>query len=387
MLIGIPKEITPGENRIAAIPQTVMKYIDLGFEVAVEASAGEGVFISDGEYELAGAKLFSDPEKLYAESDVILKIKPPDFNKRIERHEVNMMRNKSVLIARFQSASAHICYSLQQLCSKDITVFNMDGIPRIPRTLKMDVSYSMGIITGYKAVLMAINQMPKFAPMIETAMGSIPPARFLIIGAGVVGRQAIITAKHFGGVVTVIDTQKSACDEAKRLGAKAIEFNFSRNLAVDIGEDTRSLGKKWLEIEHRIICPQIEDADVVILSACEPNKTAPMLVTEQMILSMKPGSVIVDIAVNQGGNCEVTEPGKMVQRTGVYVCGIQDIPQRMVAHASLLYANNMFYYVKNLFKNGPGRIDFKDEIVKSSLVIYPEALPFEDTRKARQQVS
>ncbi|MFZ2634257.1 MAG: NAD(P)(+) transhydrogenase (Re/Si-specific) subunit alpha [Desulfosalsimonadaceae bacterium] len=386
MLIGIPKEITPGENRVAAIPETVMKFIDLGFDVAVEASAGEGVFISDGEYELAGAKLFSDSERLYAQSDVIIKIKPPDFNKRFERHEVNMLRKKSILIAHFQSESADNRYMLQQYRKKNITVLNMDGVPRISRTLKMDVSYSMGIITGYKAVLMAINRMQKFAPMIEMAMGSIPPAQFLIIGAGVVGRQAIVTAKHFGGVVTVIDIQKSACNEAKRLGAKALEFNFPRYPAVNISGNINFLTEKWLEIEHRFISPHIEDADVVILSAHVPHETAPMLVTEQMVSTMKSGSVIVDIAINQGGNCEVTEPGKIIQQTGVYIFGAGDIPQKMATHASLLYANNMYYYVKHLFKNGPRKIDFNDEIIKSSLVNHHAAIHFEGIPKARRKI-
>ena len=382
MLIGIPKEILSEEKRVAAIPRTVGKYIDLGFDVAVESSAGEGIFISDDEYEFAGAKLFSDAESLFAESDVILKVKQPVFNERIEKHEVNMLRNDSVLICFLHPAAPGNHEMIRQVRDKNITTFTMDGIPRFSRAQRMDALSSMSTVTGYKAVLMAANQMPKFVPMIGTAIGTVKPAQFLIVGAGVVGLQAIATAKRLGGVVKALDIRKNACIEADSIGAKVVEFDIPQELAVGQGGYAKSLENEWLEVEQSIIGPHLEEADVVILSALVPGEMAPILVTEQMVATMTPGSVIMDISVDQGGNCEVTERGRFIQKLGVNVCGIQNIPGRMAVHASWLYANNMYYYVENLFKNGVGEFDLKDEIVKSSLVTHKSTIHHEGTLKA-----
>ncbi len=199
-------------------------------------------------------------------------------------------------------------------------------------------------------------------------MGKIKAADFLIIGAGSVGRQAIVTAQKLGGVVKAIDIRESACTEAKSIGAEVVEFYVPQEYAAENDGHPKQLEDEWLEIEQDIIRPHLEDADVVILSAHLPGGIAPILVTEQIISTMKPGSVIVDISVDQGGNCEVTEPGRIIQRLGVYIFGIQNIPGMMAIHASQLYANNIFYFVKHLFKNAPGKFDMQDEIVRSALV-------------------
>jgi len=367
-LIGIPKEILAEEKRVAAIPRTVGKYIDLGFDVAIESSAGEGIFISDDEYEFAGAKLFPDVESLFAESDVILKVNPPVFNERLEKHEVNMLRNESILITFLHPAAPENHDVIKRLRDKNITAFTMDGVPRISRAQRMDALYSMGAVTGYKAVIMAANQMPRFVPMIGTANGTIKPAQFLIIGAGAVGLQAIATAKGLGGVVKALDIRESACIEANSIGAEVVEFYVPQEFTAENDGHTRPLEDEWLEIEQSIISPHLEDADAVILSAHLPHQIAPILVTEQMISTMKPGSVIMDISVDQGGNCEVSEPGRIIQRLGVYVFGIQNIPGMMAIDASWLYSENICHFVENLFKNSVGKIDLKDEIAKNSLV-------------------
>ncbi len=368
MLIGIPKEILAKEKRVAAIPRTVGKYIDLGFDVGIESSAGEGIFISDDEYEFAGAKLFPDAETLFAESDLILKVNQPVFSERTGIHEVNMLRNNSMLIAFFHPAASENLEMLRRLLDKNVTAFTMTHIPRISCAQKMDALSSMSAVTGYKAIIMAANQMPRFIPMIGTANGKIKPAQFLVIGTGSVGLQAIATAKQLGGVVKALDSRKSACIEAKSIGAEVIDFYVPHEVTAENGCHARSLEDEWLEIEQSIISPHLEDADVVILSAHVPGEVAPIRTTEQMIFTMRPGSVIMDIAVNQGGNCEVTEPGQIIQRLGVYVCGIQNIPGMMAMDASSLYAENIYYFVENLFKSGVGKIDLKDEIVKSCLV-------------------
>ncbi len=384
MLIGIPKEILSEEKRVAATPETVRKYIDLGFDVVVEASAGEGVLNSDDAYKLAGATILSDTQRLFAEADVILKVKQPVFNEQLDEHEVNMLRDGSVLITFLHPAAPESHQIVKRLRDKNITALTMDGIPRISRAQRMDALSSMSTVTGYKSVIMAANQLPTFIPMIGTAIGTIKPATFLVVGAGVVGLQAIATAKRLGGVVKAMDIRQDACTQADSLGAKVVEFEIPQELAVGSGGYAKALEAEWLEIEQRLIAPHLEKTDVVILSALVPGEVAPILVTEEMVANMKPGAVIMDVSIDQGGNCAVTQAGRFVQHLGVNVCGIQNIPGRMAVHASWLYANNMYYYVENLFKNGPGEPDLNDEIVKSSLVTHRETIHHQGTLKAMQ---
>jgi len=382
MQIGIPKEILHEEKRVAATPETVTKYIDMGFSVAVESSAGIGIGKSDQEYEGAGAVVTSDTETLFAESDIILKVKQPVYNETVEKHEANMLRDGSTLIT-FLHPAAHGNHDMvKKLRDKNITALTMDGIPRISRAQRMDALSSMSTVTGYKSVLMAANHMPKFIPMIGTAIGTVKPANIFVVGAGVVGLQAIATAKRLGGVVKAIDIRKEACAEAKSLGSKVAEFDIPQELAVGNGGYAQSLEDEWIEIERNIIKPYLEEADIVILSALVPGEVAPILITEEMIRTMKHDAVIMDISIDQGGNCEETEPGSFVQKDGIHICGIQNIPGRMAVHASWLYANNMYYYVENLFKNGLDALDFDDEIVKSSLVTHQSKIHHEGTLKA-----
>ncbi len=381
MQIGIPKEILADEKRVAATPETVRRYVDMGFDVAVEASAGEGIQISDDFYHSAGAQI-SNTETLFAESEIVLKVEQPVFNEKVEKHEVNMLKDNSILITFLHPAAPENHDMIKRLRDKIITAFTMDGIPRISRAQRMDALSSMSAVTGYKAVIMAANQLSKFIPMIGTAIGIIKPSQFLIVGAGIVGLQAIATAKRLGGIVNSLDIRKNACVEADSLGAKLVDFDIPQDLAVGSGGYANSLENDWLEIERKIIAPYLEQADVVILSALVPGEVAPILITEQMVSTMKPGSVVMDISVDQGGNCEITDPGHFSQKSGVHICGIQNIPGRMAVHASWLYANNMYYYVENLFKNGKKKIDLDDEIVRSSLVTHESAIHHKGMLKA-----
>ncbi|GAB6909544.1 Re/Si-specific NAD(P)(+) transhydrogenase subunit alpha [Desulfosarcina cetonica] len=382
MIIGIPKEILFEEKRVAATPDTVRKYIQLGFDVIIETSAGEGILLGDDEYAMAGATIVSDPERLFAESDIVLKVKQPIFNERLDKHEVNMLRDESMLITFLHPAAPENHDIVKRLRDKKITALTMDGIPRISRAQRMDALSSMSTVTGYKSVIMAANQLPTFIPMIGTAIGTIKPATFLIVGAGIVGLQAIATAKRLGGVIKAIDIRKEACTQAASLGAKVVDFDIPQELATGSGGYARALENEWLEIEQRLISPHLEDADVVILSALVPGEVAPILVTEKMLSTMKSGSVIMDVSVDQGGNCAATEPGRFIQRLGVQICGIQNIPGRMAVHASWLYANNIYFYVENLFKNGVGEPDLKDEIVKRSLVTHRSSIHHQGALKA-----
>jgi NAD(P) transhydrogenase subunit alpha len=386
MLIGIPKEILSEEKRVAVTPETVRKYIKLGFDVAVESTAGEGIYISDEDYQKAGARMIPNTESLFSEADMILKVKQPVFNETIQKHEVDMLRKDSILITFLHPAAPESHDMIRRIRDKNITAFTMDGIPRISRAQKMDALSSMSTVTGYKSVLMAASHLPKFVPMIGTAIGTIKPAQFLNIGNGVVGLQAIATAKRLGGVVRAMDIRKNACTEAESLGAKTIELEIPQELAVGEGGYAKSLENMWLEMEQNVIRPHLKEADIVILSALVPGEVAPVLITEQMVAIMKPGSVIMDVSIDQGGNCAITEPGRFMQKLGVNICGIQNIPGRMAVHASWLYANNMYYYVENLFKKGLKTFDLTDEIVKESLVTYQLKIHHKGALKAMGSV-
>jgi H+-translocating NAD(P) transhydrogenase subunit alpha len=382
MQIGIPKEILPEEKRVAATPETVQKYLALGFSVAVEAGAGEGVQITDDDYRNVGATIFTDVEEMLAATDVVLKVKQPVFNTTKNKHEVDMLREKSLLITFLHPAAPDNHDMIRSLQKRNITSLTMDGIPRISRAQRMDALSSMSAVTGYKAVIMAANTFPKFIPMIGTAIGTVKPANFLVIGAGVVGLQAIATAKRLGGVVKILDIRKNATVEAESLGGKTIAFDIPQDLATGNGGYAKALSDEWLDRERQLIAGHLRDMDVVILSALVPGEIAPVLITGEMVATMKPGSVIIDVSVDQGGNCDITEPGLFVEKNGVHICGIQNIPGRMAVHASWLYANNLYYYLENLFKNGPGELDLEDEIVKASLVTYQGRIVHEGALKA-----
>jgi NAD(P) transhydrogenase subunit alpha len=319
---------------------------------------------------------------LFKEADLILKVKQPVFNQKLDVHEVNLLRENGILITFLHPAAPESHDIVKRLRNKTITALTMDGIPRISRAQRMDALSSMSTVTGYKSVIMAANQLPTFIPMIGTAIGTIKPAKFLIVGAGVVGLQAIATAKRLGGIVKAIDIRKDACTEAESLGAKVVDFDIPQELAIGTGGYAKALEEEWLKIEQQTLTPHLEDADVVILSALVPGEVAPILVTEEMLSKMKAGSVIMDVSVDQGGNCNITEPGQFIQRLGVHICGIQNIPGRMAVHASWLYANNMYHYVDNLFKGGTEKLDLDDEIVKSSLVTHRGAIQHQGTLKA-----
>jgi len=385
MNIGIPKEIMVGEKRVAAIPETVQKFIKMGFNVMVEASAGKGIHCDDLEYEKAGAAIMPDVESLYGNADVILKVKEPCYNETVEKHEIEMMKGESILITFLHPAAPSNHEMIKMLRDKRITSFTMDGIPRISRTQSMDALTSMSTVTGYKSVLIAASHLPKFIPMITTAIGSMKPAKFLVVGIGVVGLQALATIKRLGGIMTAVDIRDEARKGAMSLGAKIGGFDVPEQLSIGKWGYAKALPSDWLEKERAVLSPLVEEADTVILSALVPGEVAPILVTEEMLVRMKPGSVIVDVSIDQGGNCASTEAGKEIIKHGVLISGLQNIPGRIPVHATWLYANNLFHYVKNLFKNGLNNLDLKDEIVQNSLVTYQGKILYEGALKALGQ--
>ncbi len=382
MIIGVPKEILENEQRVAALPETVAEYVKMGFDVLVESSAGKGALRADEEYEHAGAKLVEDAQTLFSQSDLILKVKQPWLNEEVHKHEVEMMREGTMLITFLHPAAPSNHEMIRALRAKNITAFTMDSIPRTSRAQRMDALTSMSTVTGYKSVLIAANRLPKFIPIIGTAVGTVKAAKFLIIGAGVVGLQAIATAKRLGGSIKAVDISEDARKGAESLGAKIAGFEVPPELAVGEGGYAKFLPPDWLEKERAAVSPLVEETDIVILSALVPGEVAPVLITEEMLGRMKSGSVIVDVAIDQGGNCVLSEPGREVLKHGVSVFGLWNIPGSMPVHASWLYANNMLHYVKNLFNKGIGTPDMDDEIVQHSLVTHQGKIVHKGTLKA-----
>jgi len=368
MIIGIPREMMPSENRVAATPATVEKLIHLGYEVHVEKNAGRGAYHKDTAYTGAGAVIAESARDLYSKADIILKVKEPIFNSDFGQHEIDMIHEGATLIAFLHPAAPGNHEMVEKLRDKNITAFTMDGIPRISRAQRMDALTSMSTVTGYKAVLIAASHLPVLIPMVGTAIGPIKPAKILIAGVGVVGLQAVATARRIGAVVSVVDIQGKAREAALSLGAKIGGFEVPDEIACEKNGYAKALPETWLQKEREVIFPLLKEADAVILSALVPGEIAPVLITREMAAGMKPGSIIVDVSIDQGGNCAATVPGEHSILNDVLICGTKNIPGSVPVHATWLYANNIFYFVENLYKNAPGKFDIQDEIVRSTLV-------------------
>jgi NAD(P) transhydrogenase subunit alpha len=383
MILGIPKETLEGERRVAALPETVARYAQLGFRVRVESKAGEGVFRTDAEYAAAGAEVVPDAETVFCRSDVVLKVKQPCVSPKSGKHEAEMLREEAILIAFLHPAAPANHATVRTLRDRNITSFTMDGIPRISRAQPMDALTSMSTITGYRAVLMASESLPRFVPIMSTAVGTIQPARVLVVGAGVVGLQAIATAKRLGAAVTAVDIRPEARREAGSLkGTKVAGFEVPAELAMGEGGYARALPEAWIQRERDLLRRLAAEADIIILSALVPGEVAPVLITEEMLGGVRPGSVVVDVSIDQGGNCAVTELGHEMTLHGVKVLGTANIPASMAVDATWLYATNLLRYVENLFKGGSAAPDLDDEIVRASLVTRDRRILHEGALKA-----
>lgn len=380
MFIGVPRETLPGERRVAVLPDTVEKLLHSGFDVGVEAGAGQGTLTSDEAYATAGAEVIPDPVALYDKADVILKVKQPHYNSAVGKHEAQLLKPGSVLITFLHPAAPSNHDLVRTLADRGITSFTMDGIPRTSRAQQMDALTSMSTVTGYKSVLMAANHLGKFVPMIGTAIGTVQPAKFLMVGAGVVGLQAIATAKRLGAAVSCIDIRPEARDAARSLGATVPGFDMPKELAVGEGGYAKALTPDWLAKERQMLESVLPEVDVVILSALVPGEVAPVLMNQSMVESMTSGSVVVDVAIDQGGNCSLTLAGEVSAHKDVTLIGVQNIPGSVPVHASWLYAHNLLHYVNNLFKNGG--IDWEDDIVKATLVTHEGRIVHAGARKA-----
>lgn len=382
MIIGVPKEIMPEEGRVALIPELVDKLCSMGHDVLVQSGAGVMSHHSDSDYVSAGATLVGDPKELYEKADLILKVKEPRYNDRLGMHEIDMIKPGAALICFLHPAAPANHANIERIRARGITSFTMDSIPRIDRAIPMDALISMSTVTGYKAVIMAADRLPRFVPPVETPLGPVEPATFLVIGAGVVGRKAIITAGRLGARVWAVDVRASARALAMELNAEVKGFDIPEEITAGEYGSAKSLPSDWLERARADLKPLMPQVDVIIAGALVPGEEAPVLITEEMVEQMKNGSVIVDVAVDQGGNCEITEPGKEVVKHGVLISGFQNIPGRVPLHSTWAYAHNVYNFFVNLAKKGPNLFDLDDEIVRHTLVTHEGKIVHEGTLKA-----
>ena len=368
MIIGIPKEIMHGEDRVAVTPETVKKYVLDGHKIIVEKSAGVGAHFSDEEYVAAGAIIEEDIKKLYNDASLILKVKEPQFNKNENLHEIDLMHKGQFIITFIHPASPINHQMVNAMARKGIIGLTLDGVPRISRAQNMDALTSMSTCAGYKGMLIAANYMKKFIPQIFSAVGMIKPANVLVIGAGVSGLQAIATAKRLGAIVYAADIRPDAEENAKSLGAKIVDTNIPEKFAIGTGGYALSLSEKLLKKERSALKDAVMDADIVFLGALVPGKVAPILIDEEMVKAMKPGSVIVDISIDQGGNCSLTTPAEITVEHEVTIIGIKNIPGLLPTSSTWMFANNVYNLVKYLVHGDELNLDTKDEILESILV-------------------
>lgn len=382
MTIGIPKEIMTGEKRVAASPETVKKFIEDGQKILIEKDAGINSLYHDEDYLAMGAEIVAGPVELFKRSDLILKVKEPLFNKVENVHEVDMMHKGQYLITFIHPASPVNHEMVKKLAAAGVISLTLDGVPRISRAQNMDALTSMSTCAGYKGILMAANDLSIFMPQMFTAVGMLKPAKVLVIGVGVAGLQALATAKRLGAITYALDIRPAAVEQSQSLGAKVIEFDIPAELAVAEGGYANKLTEEWLEKERKVLTEVIADMDIVFCSALIPGKIAPIVITEEMVKTMKNGSVIVDVSIDQGGNCAITTPGEKEVKHGVMIQGVKNIPGMIPTSSTWMFANNVYNLVKYLIKDSTIKLDTSDEIVRSILVTYDGEIVHSGTKEA-----
>lgn len=359
--IGIPKEIHPGEKRVAATPQTILKLKKLGFDVAVESGAGEAINSSDAEYQEAGASIIEDAKGLWAASDVVMKVRPP------ENGESDLIREGGWLVGFMWPGQNREV--IDRLAKRNATVFAMDSVPRITRAQKMDTLSAMANIAGYRAIIEAANNFPRFFTGQITAAGRIDPAKVLVIGAGVAGLSAIGAAKGLGAIVRAFDPRSATKDQVASMGAEFLEITLKEE-GEGKGGYAKEMSDEFLKAEMALFAQQAMQVDIIVTTALIPGKPAPKLITTGMVESMKPGSVIVDLAAEQGGNCSLTEPGKVVKHKGVTIIGYTDLPSRMASMSSQLYGACVTALLEELQNDNKDlHVDLEDEVVRGAIVL------------------
>lgn len=377
MIIAVPKEIFAGENRVAATPEVAQKLIKIGYEIHIQENAGINAGFPDAKYIEAGAKIVENPVELFSSADIILKVQRPADNSQVSAGEFKSLNENKNEIDLFKRGSLLITFlyplnfpEIAKHCAqKGINVISMDMIPRTTLAQKMDALSSQANIAGYKSVIMCANELGKIFPLLMTAAGTISPAKVVIMGAGVAGLQALGTARRLGAVVEVSDVRPAVKEEVQSLGGKFIEVQTDAGMQ-DAGGYAKEASEEFLRKQKELIFKHITQADIVITTALVPGKKAPVLVTEEMIKNMRPGSVVLDMAVEFGGNCELSEKGKTVKKHGVAIIGEPNLPSLVPTHSSEMYAKNLLALVSYITKEGKLELDTQNEILKGALITY-----------------
>lgn len=380
MVVAILKEITPGETRVAAIPATIKEMVKAGLTVKVQTGAGSGSFIPDTAFIEAGASISDNVRDLLENSDLVLRVNPPEMNQDLGAHEADLLKEGAAYISFFQPTRE--LESVQKFIKNKITGFSMHLIPRTTLAQKMDALSSQSNIAGYKAVLIGSVHLGKFMPLLMTAAGTIPPAKVLVIGAGVAGLQAIATARRLGAQVEAFDVRPVVKEQVESLGAKFVEVAADSSEGVGEGGYARETSEEYKQKQQALIKEHIAKSDLVVTTALIPGRPAPKLIFKDTVEIMSPGSVIMDLAAENGGNCELTEPGKVMNSNGVIIDGTVNIPGSMPIHASQLYAKNITSFLLYMIKEGKLALDQEDEIIAGAMFTHAGEVTNELTRQA-----
>lgn len=384
LIVGVPREIMPGEKRVAVIPETVRELVGGGAHVLVESGAGQGAFYSDDVYREAGAEVLSDARAIFTQAGLILKVKEPKFNHSLGSHEADLITEGCYLVCFLHPANPLNHDMVHTLAKRNITSFSLDSIPRISRAQHMDALTSMSTVAGYKAVVNAAHHLARFMPMIPTDSGIIEPAQVLVVGTGVAGLQSIATAKRIGARVKCLDIRPDANEQARSLGAKLVPFDLLPGTGVGEGGYAQRLTEEQYQQERDCLAPVVAESDVVILTALVPGERAPMLISKAMVESMKKGSVIVDISIDQGGNCEVSRPGEEYSYHDVLVSGLINIPAYLPVDATRMFAHNLYEYINHIVADGHINAETDDELIRDACVTKNGAVVHKGTLKAME---
>ncbi len=377
MRVGVTKEIVAGERRVALAPDAVARLVASGTEVLVESGAGEEANFSDEMYKEAGAELADNAASLLGSVEVVLKVQAPAMNAALGKHEVEMIARGAAVIALLQPlANLDL---VRMLNEREITSFSMDTVPRIARAQSMDALSSMSSLAGYKAAIMASNSLAKYFPMMITAAGTYAPAKGLVLGAGVAGLQAIATARRLGAVLQAFDVRPVVKEQVESLGATFVGLPEDAHTE-DAGGYARELAEETQRRERDLIHSYAKDADFIISTALIPGRPAPLLITEDMVKDMRAGSVIVDLAAENGGNCELTEPGAEVVKHGVIIHGPLNLPSSMPVHASQMYSRNISTLLMHLTRDGQLNLDFDDAITQGCCITHQGSVVYGPTK-------
>lgn len=366
MIVGVPKEIYPGERRVALTPVVVPMLAKAGLEVVIEAGAGMSAGYPDAQYQEKGAKVVADRTAVFGESDIIVQVLSHGANDKNGDQDLRLMRREQVLIGFMRPLVS--AETVQQIAQTGVTAFSVELMPRTTRAQSMDALSSMASIAGYKAVVVVADALPRIFPMMTTAAGTITPSRILVIGAGVAGLQAIASAKRLGAVVSAYDVRPAVKEQVQSLGGRFVELPLETGDAQDARGYAKAQDEAFYAKQRELLGKVIAESDAVITTAVIPGKKAPILVTEQMVKGMPPGSVILDLAAERGGNCELTRPGETVVVHGVTIIGPLNLASGAPYHASQMYARNLTSFLTNLVKDGKVRPPESDEIIRETLL-------------------